>query len=157
MAVKARQPQRNTRTVQDLGNIESIRYNDAAGASKVIVVDAPIKRAVLASEDVGPGKYVKITGTQYTLDLLNKAYDSTYEYQRGDVVSESGNIYLAQADNITGVFDATKWLKVAPKQIANIPCAAGAVVTTGRWHNSVTVVGFLVDDESAIKHIRVRD
>lgn len=157
MAVNARKPQRNTSTKQDLGNIEAISYNDAAGAKKVIVIDAPIKRAVAGGEEVGAGRYVKITGTSYTLDLINQDYNTGIMYQKGDVVAQGGNIYLAQDDNITGTFDATKWQLVAPKQISSIPCTAGAVVTTGRWHNTVTVAGFLVDEDSAIKHIRIRD
>lgn len=153
----SRKPQRNTSTRQDLGNIQAIKYNDAAGADKMIIVDPPIKRAIVGSEIIGSGSYAKITGTSYTLDLLGRVYDTSITYQKGDVVSQGTDIYLAQADQITGTFDPLKWQKVAPKQIASIPCLAGAVVTTGRWHNTVTVVGFLVDDESLIKHIRIRD
>lgn len=157
MAVKSKAPARGVSSRQDLGIIEAIKYNDAAGASKVIIVDAPIKRAVAAPENVGTGKYVKITGTSYTLDLLGRAYDTAATYQKGDVVSQGTDIYLCQADQVTGTFDAQYWQKVAPKQIASIPCTAGAVVTTGRWHNTVTVAGFLVDDDSDISYNRVRD
>lgn len=157
MAIKPKEPMRNFKTRQDLGSIDGIKYNDAAGADKVIVVDPPIKRAVGAGEAVGAGKYVKITGTSYTLDLINRDYDSSKTYQRGDVVAQSTDIYMALGDGITGSFDTSKWRKVAPKQISSIPVNAGDVVTTGRWHNTVSVAGFLVDDESDIRHTRTRD
>lgn len=153
----AKEPVRKTNTKQDLGAIESIVYNDPTGAKKVIVVEPAIKRAVIASEVVGSGKLVKVDGTSYTLDLLGRAYDSAKTYQKGDVVSETADIYLAMEDNITGTFDATKWRKVAPKQIASISCVSGSIVTTGRWHNTVTTSGWLVDDGSDIPHIRIRD
>ena len=154
---KPKEPIRNAGTRQDLGSIEAIAYNDAAGAKKVMLVDAPIKRTVSINEIVGAGKFVKITGTSYTLDLLGRAYSSSLFYVKGDVVTESTSVYMALEDNITGTFDATKWTKVADKQIASIPVAAGTVVTTGRWHNSVSVAGFLVDDSSEIKYTRTRD
>lgn len=157
MAVSPKSPIRTISTRQDLGSIEAIKYNDATGAGKVIIVEPAIQRTVGASEIVGPGKYVKVTGTSYTLDLLGKAYSAAATYQRGDVVSQGADIYLAMEDSITGVFDASKWRRVAPKQISAIPIVAGSVVTTGRWHNTVTAAGFLVDDDSMIAHIRVRD
>lgn len=157
MAVNPKEPTRSVRTKQDLGSIETIKYNDPAGADKVIIIEPVIKKAVLASEVVGSGKYVKVTGASYTLDLIGRTYDPAEKWQKGDVVAQSGDIYLAMQDNITGAFDATKWKKVAAKQIGPIAVQAGSVVCTGRWHNSVTVEGFLVDDESFINHQRVRD
>lgn len=157
MSQSVKRPIRRTRANQDLGAIQSIKYNDATGSDKVIIVEPAIKAAVGASEIVGAGKYVKVTGTTYTLDLLGSAYDPAINYQKGDVVSQGTDIYLAMNDNITGAFDATKWRLVAPKTIGPIAITAGSVVTTGRWHNSVTVAGFLVDDDSDITHFRVRD
>ena len=60
---KPKQPVRSVNTHQDLGSIDAISYNDAAGAKKVIVIDPPIKKAVAVNEVVGSGKLVKITGT----------------------------------------------------------------------------------------------
>lgn len=157
MDIKPKAPVRNVKTRQDLGSIEAIKYNDAAGAGKVILVEPVVKKAVSAGEKVGAGKYVKVTGTSYTLDLLDKAYDSGSEYQKGDVVTQSGDIYLCMQDNVTGTFDASKWKKVAPKQVGPVTITAGAVVNTGRWHNTVSVAGFLVDDETDMRHYRVRD
>lgn len=150
-------PVRRTKARQDLGAIESIKYNDATGADKVIIIEPVVKRAVAGGEIVGAGKYVKVTGASYTLDLLGKVYDVAGTYQKGDVASQGADIYMALEDNITGVFDATKWRKVAPKQVGPVTIVAGSVVCTGRWHNTVTAAGFLVDDESDMKHFRVRD
>lgn len=152
-----KEPIRSVKTRQDLGGIEAISYNDAAGAKKVIVVDAPVKAAVAINEIVGNGKYVKITGTSYTLDLLGRAYSAALMYNKGDVVTESGFVYMATEDKVTGTFDPTKWRKVADKQVGPVTVVAGTVVTTGRWHNTVSVAGFLVDDESQILLTSVRD
>jgi hypothetical protein len=153
----AKEPNRSINTKQDLGAIDAIQHNDAVGAKKVMVVEATIVRATAASENVGAGRLVKLSATPYGLDLVGKVYAPAATYQRGDVVSETASVYLAQEDNITGTFDATKWRKVADKVIAGIPSAVGAVVSTGRWHNAVTVAGWLVDDESAIEYTRIRD
>jgi len=157
MSVNPKQPGRKVKTHQDLGSIEAISYNDSAGAKKVIIISAPIKKTVAANEELPFGSLVKITGTSYTLDLINRSYSVTKTYQKGDIISESSDIYMALEDRITGTFDSTKWKKVAPKQIASIPCNAGTVVSLGRWHNTVTVVGFLVDDDSQMDYTRVRD
>ena len=89
--------------------------------------------------------------------MLGKAYASGSNYKRGDVVTNGTDIYMANEDNVTGTFDASKWRKVAPKVIGPIAIIAGSVVSTGRWHNSVTEPGWLVDDESEIKHTNLRD
>ena len=157
MSVKPKRPQRSTHVNQDLGGIESIVYNDAAGAKKFIKIEPVVVRAVAGGESVGAGKYVKVTGTSYTLDLLNKEYSASVVYQKGDVVTESGSVWLSLEDGTTGVFNEAKWNKVAAKQIGPVTIEAGAVVCTGRWHNSVTTAGFLVEDDSSIPHIRIRD
>jgi len=73
-------------------------------------------------------------------------------------VTNGGSVYLATRDNITGTFDATDgWRKVADSTVAGIPAVVGDVVSTGRWHNSISVAGFLVDDESEIQYSRIRD
>lgn len=157
MSQRVKGPVRRTQAKQDLGAIDSIKYNDAAGADKVIIVEPVVSRAVAGGENVGAGKYVKVTGTSYTLDLVGRVYDTSINYQKGDVVSQGTDIYLCMNDNVTGAFDASKWKRVAPKQIGPVTITAGSVVCTGRWHNTVTAAGFLVDDESDITHFRVRD
>ena len=154
---KPKEPIRNSDSRQDLGAIEAISYNDAAGAKKWIQIEPVVKRAVAGSEIVGPGKYVKVIGTSYTLDLLGKAHAPGSNYKKGDVATESGDVYMATEDNVTGTFDAAKWRKVAPKVVGPVTILAGAVVCTGRWHNTVTGAGWLVDDESEIKHTNLRD
>jgi len=152
-----KQPSRTVKTKQDLGSIPAIKYNDAAGADKIVIVEPVVKRAVAGGEAVGAGKYVKVTGAAYTLDLIGRAYAVATIYQKGDVVSNGADIYMALQDGITGAFDATKWRRVAPKAVGPVAIAAGSVVCTGRWHNSVTEAGFLVDDDSDITHARSRD
>lgn len=153
----AKKPTRSADSQQDLGAIPAIRYNDAAGADKIIIVEPVVVKAVAAVDIVGSGKYVKITGNTYTLDLKGRAYDPTKTYQKGDVVTETTDIYLCLEDRVTGTFDASKWRKVAPKTVGPVAITAGSVVCTGRWHNAVSVAGFLVDDSSQIKHTSIRD
>jgi hypothetical protein len=157
MANKVKNPVRNTRAKQDIGAIQSIKYNDAAGADKMIIIEPVVVRAVGAAEAVGAGKYVKVTGATYTLDLVGRDFDAGTTYQKGDVVAEAGFIYMCREDNVSGAFDASNWIKKAPKTVGPVPIIAGSVVCTGRWHNTVTGVGFLVDDESDMRHYRVRD
>ena len=153
----AKEPNRGINTKQDLGSIDAIQHNDAVGAKKVMVVEPTIVRATTASENVGAGRLVKLSATPYGLDMVGRVYDSAKTYMQGDIVSETASIYMAYEDNITGAFDASKWRKVAAKTIAGIPSAVGAIVSTGRWHNAITVAGWLVDDESTIEFTRTRD
>jgi hypothetical protein len=153
----AKEPNRSVNTKQDLGSIDAIQHNDAVGAKKVIVVEPTIVRATTASENVGAGRLVKISATPYGLDLVGRAYDPLKTYVQGDIVTETTSVYMANQDAITGTFDASKWRKVTEKQITGIPSAVGAIVSTGRWHNAITVAGWLVDDESAIEFTRTRD
>lgn len=153
----AKQPNRSINTKQDLGAIPAIEYNDAVGAQKNITVQPTVSRTTTASEAVGAGRLVLIAATSYGLDMVGRAYDPAKTYQQGDVVSETADVYMAMQDNITGTFDASKWRKVAPKTITGIPCSNPSVVSTGRWHNAVTVAGWLVDDDSTIEYTRIRD
>lgn len=153
----AKQPNRGINTQQDIGAMEAIQHNDPAGAKKVIVIEAPVARATLANENVGGGRLVKIAAAPYGLDMVGRVYDSAQTYQKGDVVTSGSFVYLAQEDKITGAFDATKWRKVADKLITGITSTAGNVVSTGRWHNAVTVAGWLIDDDSTIEYTRIRD
>lgn len=153
----ARQPNRSVNTKQDISSIDAIQHNDPVGAKKVIVTQPTVVRAVAASESVGAGRLVLISATSYGLDMIGRVYDPSKVYMKGDVASETADIYLALEDNITGTFDASNWKKVAAKSIPGIPCSDPSVVSTGRWHNAVTVAGFLVDDDSAIEYTRIRD
>lgn len=153
----AKEPNRNVKTKQDLGSIDAIQHNDAVGAKKVIMVEPTIVRATLASENVGAGRLVKIGSAQYGLDMVGRAYNPANTYQQGDIVTNTTYVYMAQADGITGAFDASNWRKVADKTITGIHSSVGAVVSTGRWHNAITVAGFLCDDESTIEYTRIRD
>lgn len=143
-----RDPTRKASGQIDLGTIEDIEHNKSTGARKVMIVEPVIKRAVLATDHYDFGSYVKVTGTSYTLDCLGRAYDPLKTYNIGDIVTNGGFVYQANENNVTGAFDATKWKKVADKVIGPIPVSAGAVVSTGKWHNTVSAAGFLIDDDS---------
>jgi hypothetical protein len=160
MGVNSKRPKRRLRANDiDLDIMSAGKWNDAAGADKVIVIEPVVVKAVTGAENIGAGKLVKVTGTAYTLDLVGRAYSATPNkpYQKGDIVTNTTFIYLAMQDGIKGTFDAAKWRKVITKTIGPVTITAGSVVSTGRWHNTVTANGFLVDDDSDISHQRVRD
>lgn len=141
----------------DLGEVELLKYNEATGATKVMIIQPDIIKTTLASEIVGAGKLVKIAAVgTYNLELNGRDYSSSSFYNRGDVVANGANVYMALEDNITGTFDATRWKEVAAKTITGIPNAAGDVVSTGKWHNAISVAGFLVEDDTDIPFISAR-
>lgn len=155
--MSAKQPVRSIDTKQDLGAIDAMKYNDAVGADKVIIVQPTPTRAYSANEQVGAGKLILIAATSYNLVMAGKDYNAANTYAKGDVAVNGGFVYLATQDKITGTFDASKWRQVAPSTISAIPCNANSVVSTGRWHNSISVAGFLIDDETFINYNSTRD
>jgi hypothetical protein len=153
----AKEPNRSVNTKQDLGSIDAIQHNDAVGAKKVMVVQPTPQRTCAANEAVGAGKLILIAATSYNLVMTGRDYDTAKVYQQGDIAVNGGVVYLCQQDQVTGTFDATKWSAKAASTISAIPCANPSVVSTGRWHNSISVAGFLIDDESSIGYNRIRD
>lgn len=148
--------QRKLKQIWDMEHIQNVIYNEAAGAQKNITVEPVVKKATLANEIVGFGAYIKVaTGTTgYGMDCLGRAHDPNKTYRRGDIVTQGADIYVANQDiNNAHIFDAEEWTKVAPKQILAIPTYGGAVVSTGKWHNAITVAGFLLDDESTYRKV----
>lgn len=142
---------------QDLGAQEIHEHNEATGAKKVIIVQPDIKDAYVANTPVGAGKLIKITAAgTYNLVMVDRDYDPTKSYNLGDIAVNGGRVYMAQADKITGVFDPSNWRDMAPATITGIPNVAGDVVTTGRWHNAISVAGFLVEDDTSIPYTSVR-
>ena len=138
----------------DFGDINNVVYNDHAGADKVIIVEPVVKKAVLATDTYPFGSYVKVTGTTYTLDLLNHAYNPASFYKTGAMVTNGGNVYVANpldSNPITGAFDASKWTLVSTKQIGPVTITAGSVVCCGKYHNTVGAAGFLIEDDTEIK------
>jgi hypothetical protein len=144
---------RKNKSVQDIGLLENVVYNESAGAKKIIIIEPVVRSAVGASDSYAFGSYVKVTGTTYTLDCLGKAHSSSVVYRRGDLVTVTTTIYVANQDNVTGTFDASKWAAVSTKQIGPVTITAGSVVCVGKWHNTVSVAGFLVEDESVISKV----
>ena len=135
----------------DLGAIDSSKYNEAAGGDKVIIIQPVIERATIANEQVGAGRLIKVAaGGTYDQKCVGRAYDSAKSYNLGDIAVNGGFVYTCQDDSVTGAFDVSKWKKVAAEIISGIPVDAGQVVPTGRWHNAISVAGFLVEDDSGI-------
>lgn len=148
-------------SVKDLGAVGSEVYNEAAGANKVMIVQPDIKGPYAANTKIGQGRLVKITAAGvYSLVATGIDYDPTASYVYGSVAVQDGSVWVMSESKlnqvVTGTFDAQYWSKVAPAVIAGIPNAAGDVVSTGRWHNSINVAGFIVEDDTAIRFNRVR-
>ena len=150
-----RNPRRPIRShknpVQDFGEMASNRYNEMAGADKVMIVQPDIEKATIADDDVGAGRYIKVAATGvYNLSCINKAHSKTRRYLVGDIAVNAGSVYMCNTDGTIGDFDTTKWEKKALSVISSIPCNAGDIISTGMWHNSISVAGFLVADDTAI-------
>lgn len=145
---------RNSKGTVDGGERGNNLYNEAAGASKVMIVCPDIAGPYVGGTGIGAGKLIKITAAgTYSLTMENKAHDIATPYQKGMVVTEAGGVWVCspeQGSTVTGAFDAQYWNRVADAVIAGIPNAAGDVVSTGRWHNAISVAGFVVEDESEI-------
>ena len=63
--------------------------------------------ALQEHQDISGKEDKSITGTS------TNTYDSTKTYNIGDIVVQSGKIYKAKEDNITGTFDSTKWDEIS--------------------------------------------
>lgn len=159
MAVRPKRPKRRTGANDiDRGSIEAFKYNDAAAADKVIIIEPVVKAAYVADTPLeSTGKYIKVTGTAYTLKLLGRAYSAAKTYQKGDVVTSGGFVYSARENAITGAFDAAKWKKEIADTIGPVTIVAGATICTGRWHNAIGQAGFLVEDDTDISLNSIRD
>lgn len=148
--------QRKLKQIWDVDHIQNVIYNEAAGAQMNLDVEPVVKDTYAANTQVTFGTYIKIglgELSSYTVDCVGKAYDSAYQqYRRGDIVTNGSDIYIANQDFVSGIaagaFDAEKWTRVAPKTIAGIPVAPGDVVCVGKYHNSIDLDGFVVDDTS---------
>jgi len=147
--------QRVFKMTWDMDYIQNAIYNDATGAQKGINVQPVIKKAYAANEQVAFGSYVKITGGGvYSQVCVGKAHSASSTYRRGDLVTTGGNVYIANTD-ITNAhaFDSDEWTKVAPATIAGIPNAVGDVVCVGKYHNAISVAGFLCEDETTYRKV----
>ena len=153
MSKTATRPSRSIRkgTNQDLGGMQASKYNEAAGGDKVIIVEPVVKKPVAVDEIVGAGALVKVSsGGTYDLKCLGREYDPSRSYDLGDISVSGGKVYVCNEDRTTGAFDASKWIEKADAVISGIPVASGAVVPTGRWHNAISLAGFLVEDDTYI-------
>jgi len=149
-------PIRPTRSIkrspnQDTGEVAVEGYNEAAGAHKVIMVQPACSKATLASENVGAGRLVKLAvAGPYSLLCVGRNHDITKKYNIGDIVVNAGKVYMCNKDNTIGPFDANFFIAKANSTVAGIVAAAGDIVSTGRWHNAISVAGHLVDDDTII-------
>lgn len=152
--------QRSNKIAKDAGAIANESYNEASGSSKIMIIEPDIKGAYVASSAIGAGKLIKVTlGGVYSLEMVGRAFSAAISYRRGNVVTEAGKVYVCDISEGTvalGVFDSEQWTAVADAVIAGIPCEAGDIVSTGRFHNAISVAGFIVEDDSDISLNRVQ-
>jgi predicted transposase YbfD/YdcC len=136
--------------VWDLEHIQNVIYNEATGAQKNIDIEPVVKEAYTANTQVAFGSLIKVAAgtTSYNVACVGKAHSSSASYRRGNLVVQAGRVYIASVDHDPKTFDAEDWVNVAPASITGIPVSGGAVVCTGKYHNSINVDGFLIDDES---------
>ena len=138
---------RKIKEISDVGAIKNAEYNDAAGGQKMIIVEPVVKAAVIATDTYQIGSYVKVTGTSYTLNLLGKDYSTSENYRPGNIAAQAGNVYLCKTET-TGTFDSSKWELKSVKVIGPVTISAGALVSTGPWHNTVSAIGYICEDET---------
>lgn len=135
---------------KDTPSIMNEVYNEPSGSNKVMIVEPVVSKPVLAADLLPFGSYVKVTGTTYTLQLLSKAYVPGNKYRKNDTVTNGGNVYVAEIENIDAAFTVGNWRYVAPAVVGPITVVAGAVVCNGKYHNNINAAGFLVEDDTEI-------
>jgi len=142
------------RQVWDMDHIQNVIYNEPTGAQKNINIEPVVKDTYTGGAQVAFGSLIKVAAgtTAYTMDCIGKLHDPSKPYRRGDIVTSGADVYICARDIEPKAFDASPdsgdWSKVAPKVIAAIPTSGGAVVCTGKYHNSIDASGFLIEDSS---------
>jgi len=132
-------------------DIQNLIFNHAVGAQKNISVEPVIKSTYTASDIVPFGSLVKLNAaaTSYNMLCLGRAFSGASSYRIGNIVTQGGNIYIANVDiQIGHAFTATEWILVASATISGIPVTGGSTVCVGKYHNAVSEAGFLVEDDS---------
>lgn len=143
--------QRMFRMTWDVDYIQNGIYNNAAGSQKSLNIEPVVKSIYTANLQVDFGAYIKVAAgtTSYDQACVGKAFSASSTYRIGDVVTQGGNVYVANFDiKSPKAFDSQDWKLVAPESITGIPVFGGATVCTGKYHNSISVNGFLIDDDS---------
>jgi len=152
-----REFQRKLRQVWDMEHIQNIIFNESAGAQKNFDVEPVIAAPYVAGDQVAFGSYIKIAAGPYDVDCVGKAHDANVEYRLGDLVTSGTNVYVCSVAHKARAFDDTPdtglWKKVAPKTITGIPVEGVSNVTVGKYHNSISVAGWLIDDESTFSKV----
>ena len=141
---------RKIKEIMDVDALSNVEHNDASGAKKVIIVEPVVLKAVTATDIYPFGSLVKVTGTAYTLNVLNKNYDPANSYVKGEIVAQGSFVWLCVSPT-TGTFDSNAWENKAPQSIGPVAVVAGSVVCCGQWHNTVSAIGFLCDDGSIFR------
>lgn len=136
--------------VLDMDYIQNNIYNDASGAQKNFNVEPVVKDTYSANDQVEFGSYIKVAAgtTAYSVACVGKAHSASSDYRLGDLVTQGGRVYYCTVAHKAQAFNADNWRNVAPATIASIPTTGGAVVCVGKYHNSINVAGFIIEDDS---------
>lgn len=148
--------QRSLARVWDLEHIQNVIYNESSGSQKNFNVEPVVVSAYTANDQVPFGTYIKVAAgtTAYSVACVGKAHSASSTYRRGDLVTQAGDVYLAHIDILSAhAFNAEEWVKVASATISTIPVSGGATICVGKYHNSINVAGFIVDDESSYRKV----
>lgn len=143
---------------RDQDSIQNTIYNEATGSQKNINLEPVIKDTYTANQQVEFGALVKVAadGT-YDQICVGKDHSDSEDYRLGQIVTSGGDVYICTVPHKAEAFDASadtgKWTKVAPATISGIPVKAGQTVCVGKYHNSISVAGFLVDDSSVFSKV----
>jgi len=145
--------QRSFKKVSDVDEIQNCIFNEAAGVQKVMNIEPVIKDVYSANDSVPFGSYIKLASgtTDYTVSCVGKDHNPNSKYQIAQIVVEGGQVYVANKDiKNPKAFDVQDWTRVAPATIAGIPVDGASTICVGKWHNSINVSGFLVEDDTTI-------
>lgn len=76
------------------------------------------------------GHYDSYFATESEMDIVrgnSQAYDPTDTYDTGDYAIQANILYRCLEDNVTGVFDSTKW------EVVDLTTLKDEVVSIGKW------------------------
>ena len=150
--------QRKNKITRDEESIQNTIYNEPSGSQKNINIEPVIKDVYVANAQTEFGDLIKVTaGGTYSQTCIGKDHSATNDYRRGDLAVSGGSVYVCAQDHSARAFDASAetglWTRVAPETITGIPVTAGQTVCVGKWHNSISLAGFLVDDSSTFSKV----
>lgn len=152
--------QRKNARNRDMDSIQNTIYNEPTGSQKNINIEPVIRDVYVANTSIDFGSYVKVAAGSISYDMVcnGREHSPTNAYRKGDIVTSGGQVYVAVVNIKAGkAFDGTDtdgdWTRVAPQTISGIPVTGGATVCVGKYHNSISVGGFIVDDSSTFSRV----